>query len=236
MKQAMKYLIFVLIFVASSCNVVASKPVHVIITAGQSNTDGRTSNKDLPDYIKALAKDTAEYSEGAYSCCQIAQNDPDGKFIPFWPRAARSERNSLWAYDAVTYYWLEQLLKDKFYVIKWAVGGTSIAPNYDSVKGRYWSADSEWLSQTESTSKGGRSLLLSFIQEIDICIDQTLSKLEEGYHIDAFLWHQGESDQRKGKDYYDNLKAVVTYVRTHLSQKTGKDYSCLLYTSDAADD
>ena len=30
-----------------------------------------------------------------------------------------------------------------------------------------------------------------------------------------------------GKDYYDNLKAVVTYVRTHLSQKTGKDYSKL---------
>ena len=54
---------------------------------------------------------------------------------------------------------------------------------------------------------------MSFIQEIDICIDQTLSKLEEGYQIDAFLWHQGESDQRKGKDYYDNLKAVVTYVR-----------------------
>ena len=51
MKQAMKYLIFVLIFVASSCNVVASKPVHVIITAGQSNTDGRTSNKDLPYHI-----------------------------------------------------------------------------------------------------------------------------------------------------------------------------------------
>ncbi len=51
--------------------------------------------------------------------------------------------------------------------------------------------------------------------------------MEEGYQIDAFLWHQGESDQRKGKDYYDNLKAVVTYVRTHLSQKTGKDYSKL---------
>ena len=58
---------FILLFIlaVSSCYVAASKPVHVIITAGQSNTDGRTSNKDLPDYIKALAKDTVEYSEGA---------------------------------------------------------------------------------------------------------------------------------------------------------------------------
>ena len=54
---------FILLFIlaVSSCYVAASKPVHVIITAGQSNTDGRTSNKDLPDYIKALAKDTVEY-------------------------------------------------------------------------------------------------------------------------------------------------------------------------------
>ena len=136
MKKVMMYSILLFILVVSSCHVAVSKPVHVIIAAGQSNTDGRTSNKDLPDYIKALAKDTVEYSEGAYPYCRIAQNDPDGKFIPFWPRAARSERNNLWAYDAVTYYWLEQLLKDKFYVIKWAVGGTSIAPNYDSEVGR----------------------------------------------------------------------------------------------------
>ena len=59
----MKHLIFSLIFAVSSCYMAASKPVHVIITAGQSNTDGRTSNKDLPDYIKALAKDTVEYSD-----------------------------------------------------------------------------------------------------------------------------------------------------------------------------
>ena len=43
----------------------------------------------------------------------------------------------------------------------------------------------------------------------------------------AFLWHQGESDHAHGDKYYENLKAVVTYVRNHLSEKTGKDYSNL---------
>lgn len=40
----------------------------------------------------------------------------------------------MWAFDAVTYYWLEQLLQEKFYVVKWAVGGTSIAPDYNASK------------------------------------------------------------------------------------------------------
>lgn len=40
-------LILILIFAAVSLNTMASNPVHVIITAGQSNTDGRTPNEDL---------------------------------------------------------------------------------------------------------------------------------------------------------------------------------------------
>lgn len=225
----MSKLYLLLLFLFCSLNLVArnGQPVHVIITAGQSNTDGRTSNRDLPEYIKAFSSDTVAYSEGAYKYCHIAQNDAEGLFVPFWPRASRNGNNHLWAYDAVVYYELEQMLKEKFYVIKWAVGGTSIAPSSHSPKGRYWSADAKWLSQTCATSEGGNSLLLSFIREIDVCIDHTLSKLKEGYRIDAFLWHQGESDYRQGKAYYGNLKALVAYVRSYLSKKTGEDYSNL---------
>ena len=223
----MKNLILIFIFATVSLNMAASSPTHVIITAGQSNTDGRTPNEDLPAYIKALATDTAGYAEGAYRYCQIAQNDAEGRFVPFWPRAMRSGKSNMWAFDAVTYYWLEQLLQEKFYVVKWAVGGTSVAPDYNVPKGRFWSANPEWLAQTKATSERGNSLLLSFIQEIDVCIDRTLSRLKDGYQIDAFLWHQGESDYAKSKDYYNNLKAVVAYVRAHLTEKTGKDYSRL---------
>lgn len=223
----MKHLILAFIFAAIGWNVAASNPKHVIITAGQSNTDGRTPNEDLPAYIKVLATDTVGYARGAYRYCRIAQNDAEGNFVPFWPKAMRNGKNNMWAFDAVAYYGLEQLLQEEFYVIKWAVGGTSIAPNYNAPKGRFWSADPRWLAQVKSTSDGGNSLLLSFIQEIDVCIDRTLSRLEEGYQIDAFLWHQGESDHAKGKEYYDNLKTLVNYVRTHLTEKTGKDYSRL---------
>ena len=98
-----------LIGVLGSClNVAAQHPVHVLITAGQSNTDGRVPNEELPAYLKALSTDTVHFAEGAYRYCKIAQNDVNGKFIPFWPRATRNGKQNLWAYDAVTYYELEQ--------------------------------------------------------------------------------------------------------------------------------
>lgn len=201
-------------------------PAHVIITAGQSNTDGRVPNKQLPAYIKALATDKTNFNKGAYKYCRINQNSNSGSFTPFYPKGRITE--GLWAYDAVTYYWLGQSFLQPFYVIKYAVGGTSIQyPKTMSQKGRYWSADPDFLSKTTSYEKGGHSLLLSFTDAIDEAIDNTLSKLKGGYQIDAFLWHQGESDGKYDDKYYENLKEVVAYVRKHLTEKTGKDYTNL---------
>ena len=197
----------------------AQEPAHVVIVAGQSNTDGRTPIADLPEYIKSMGIDSTGFSKGAYRYCKISQNRVDGKFVPFWPRHNR------WAYDAVTYYLLEQLYQKDFYVIKWAVGGTSITSENEGSRGGHWSADPKWLAQNTPTAKKGKSLLLSFAQQISNSISKTLSRLPEGYHIDAFLWHQGESDSAYGADYYDNLKNVVAYVRNHLTRKTGVDYS-----------
>lgn len=219
---------FIAILFTTTCHLaLAGGPVHVIITAGQSNTDGRVDNINLPDYIKALSKDTVSFAEGAYKHCKIAQNRTDGQFIPFWPQSTKQPNINKWAYDAVTYYWLEQLLKHDFYVIKWAVGGTGIAPNPQSANGRYWSAAPDWLAKNKASSEAGKSLLLSFTGAIDSCIDRTLSQLPQGYQIDAFLWHQGESDKGKGDQYYENLKTVVAYVRHHLTRKTGRDYTRL---------
>ena len=197
----------------------AQEPAHVVIVAGQSNTDGRTPIADLPEYIKSMGIASTGFSKGAYRYCKISQNRVDGKFVPFWPRHNR------WAYDAVTYYLLEQLYQKDFYVIKWAVGGTSITSENEGSRGGHWSADPKWLAQNTPTAKKGKSLLLSFAQQISNSISKTLSRLPEGYHIDAFLWHQGESDSAYGADYYDNLKNVVAYVRNHLTRKTGVDYS-----------
>lgn len=206
---------------------VAGRPARVIITAGQSNTDGRCPNTELPAYIKALAKDTVTFQRGAYNFCHISQNRTDGKFDRFWPKATKQGVENSWAYDAVTYLWLDQMVRDPFYVIKWAVGGTSIAYNKNSQKGTYWSADEKWLEHTRSTADGGQSLLLSLTQQIDACIDSTFSTLKDGYQVDALLWHQGESDYKQGKAYYENLKSVFAHIRRHLTEKTGKDYSSL---------
>lgn len=172
--------LLILFILAFSCNCMAgnNEPAHVIITAGQSNTDGRVPNDRLPDYIKTMATDTA-FTAGAYKYCKIAQNRTDGKFRPFWPKSKRRAKPNTWGYDAVTYYWLEQLWKEPFYVIKWAIGGTSIEPSTTSDKSVHWSANPEWLANNAATSEKGRSLLLSFINDIDGCIDNTLSKLKK---------------------------------------------------------
>ena len=61
-----------------------------------------------------------------------------------------------------------------------------------------------------------------------MCIDKTLSRLKDGYQIDAIsLASRGKVIMTKSKDYYRNLKTMVAYVRMHLTRKTGKDYSRL---------
>lgn len=222
--------IFGLLFLALSrgeCTTQQSndQPVRVFITAGQSNTDGRVNNKNLPDYIKAKATDTVEYKSGQYRFCKIVQNKMDGQFVPYWPKGRITD--GLWTYDAIAYHWIEEAIQEDFYVVKYAVGGTSIQFPNDSAKGRFWSAEPKWIANTASYEKKGNSLLLSFTDAIDEAIDQTLSKIERGYRIEAFLWHQGESDARYAAKYYDNLKGVIAHVRRHLTKKTGQDYSGL---------
>ena len=41
------------------------EPVVVILTAGQSNTDGRVDNEDLPDYIKRDGYQYYQWSFGS---------------------------------------------------------------------------------------------------------------------------------------------------------------------------
>ena len=142
---------------------------HVFITAGQSNTDGRVRNIDLPDYIKIHSTDTVNYTSGEYPYCRIIQNSTDGKFKPFWPKGRL--KDGLWAYDAVTYKMIENALNEPFYVIKWAVGGTSIAFPVDTVRGKYWSADKEWLKNTcsseDTVSTQNASLMNRFLAMLE---------------------------------------------------------------------
>lgn len=216
MKKTILLLIVLLFTLHLSAQSEKNEPATVLITAGQSNTDGRVPNTQLPEYI---LQNKYTYCQWCYGSAGKIQTNG---FETFWPRIVHPERPDRWAYDAVTYYWLEQALQKKFYVIKWSLGGTAIDTRNSSTSHKYWSAEPTWIAANHSTLTGGKSLLRSFTEEITLCIDNTLSKLPQGYEIKAFLWHQGESDRHQGAAYYKNLKKVVAYVRNFLVRKTGE--------------
>jgi hypothetical protein len=207
-----------------ACSGVSAKkrPVAVIITAGQSNTDGRVNNEELPDYIKRHGYRHCLWSYGSDTI------SGGGRFERFWPRVAKPDNTARWGYDAVVYYLIDRQVRRDFYVIKESLGGTAIDTACTSTNGMYWSASPEFLASTAASDKGGKSLLKAFTGNIGACIDNQLSHLKGGYEVKAFLWHQGESDKKMAGNYYDNLKAVVAYVRSYLVRKTGdKRYASL---------
>ena len=185
----------------------------VILTAGQSNADGRVPLTDLPEELKEYSYCQWSYGSGNFETAT-------GKFSPFSPRVAKSKIENSWGFDAVVYKKLEQLFQRPFYVIKHTDGGTAIDPSCkSSTHGLYWSADTAFLNHTTSASHGGKSLLKAFERQIDDC----LPNLPKNYDIKCLIWHQGESDQQAADRYYDNLKAVIHHVREHLVQVTGKE-------------
>lgn len=197
-------------------------PANVIIVAGQSNTDGRVSNDDLPDYIKQNGYKHCWWSYGSDTI------SGGGRFERFWPRVAKPDNHERWGYDAIVYYLLDQQSKRDFYIIKESLGGTAIDTACSSNNGMYWNASEEYLASTAAADKGGKSLLKAFTENIGACIDNVLAHHKGGYKIRAFLWHQGESDKKMAAHYQDNLKKVVVYVRAYLVEKTGnKDYANL---------
>ena len=204
-----------LILLAALCCVVSSwaRPrVPVILTAGQSNADGRVPLSELPDEMRNFQYCQWSYGSGDFETAT-------GQFSPFSPRVAKPKIEESWGFDAVVYHKLESLWQRPFYVIKHTDGGTAIDPSCkSSTHGLFWSADTAFLNKTESASHGGKSLLKAFEQQIDDC----LPNLPKNYDIKVLLWHQGESDQKAADRYYENLKAVINHIRQHLVAVTGK--------------
>lgn len=192
----------------------ARERIPVFIVAGQSNTDGRVPNRQLPAYVRANGY------RHAYWCYNNGWYSSQGRFERFWPRIYNSDDSCKWAYDAITYYYLDKSMGRDFYVIKESRGGTAISLRCPSDHGMYWSASPDYLRSTQATDQGGKSLLKALCENIDRCIDQSLAKKGK-LDIKALIWHQGESDRRDDSLYYENLKAVVAYVRQHVADKTG---------------
>lgn len=200
--------------------------VPVFLTAGQSNTAGRCMNENLPDYIKTLGSENSgayQYCNWSYTNGSTRKEESEGVFRKFWPEMESAGTPGRFAYDAIVYYWLEQALQKDFYVVKHAMGGTSIDPTCTSTNDYHWSADATWLAEHAScNTDGGTSMLKAFCDNIGASLD-ALTTDGKAYDIKAMIWHQGESDRSgTGPDnYHDNLQAVVQYVRDYLVTKTG---------------
>lgn len=221
------------LFACLTLSAYAGKPVTVIITAGQSNTAGRCYNDSLPEYIKAL-DGKYKYCQWSYTNGRTRKADKEGEFRLFWPEMeGRGKGAWRFAYDAITYYLVEQALQQPFYVIKQAEGGTSIDPACRSTNNHHWSADVAFLDSTTSVNLDGLSLLKAFESNIDKSIDALKAQGLEP-DIKCMLWHQGESDRGKAANYYVNLKAMVAHIRQHLVEKTGnKKYAYLPFLCGA---
>lgn len=231
MKKLLSVLLSMLLTISASA---ATK--KLFLTGGQSNTDGRLYAATLPSYLQsananALVSYHAPYSEGRL-----------GVFYPYFPTSDGTGQPGRWAYDAVTYYYIGQALNETFYVAKTSYGGTSIAPSVNNSPsghdnawlggygaGYHWSADPTFLAATakagttfvnDDVTYDGQSMLLSWIANIDAAIDAIEAQGDE-VDIKAIIWHQGESDKNAAGSYYNNLKAMVAYVRNRLVTKTG---------------
>lgn len=201
----------------------AGRKVAVILVAGQSNADGRVPLSDLPAELNDYRYCLWSYGSGDFETAT-------GEFSPFRPRVAKPKIEGSWGFDAVVYKRLETLWQRPFYVIKHTDGGTAIDPKCkQSTHGLFWSADTAFLNRTASASHGGKSLLKAFCRQIDDALahlpkkaGHSKARAGKDYDIKCLIWHQGESDQKAADRYYDNLKAVIAYIRHHLAESTGK--------------
>lgn len=194
--------------------------VPVILTAGQSNTDGRIDATELPETYTGLTNCLWSYANAQISPAGTFNNKvfEIGDFTAYTPT---SDTGTQWAYDAVVYDQIGKQLGSNFYVIKQSKGNTGISPASGGC-GLFWSANPLWMSRTTSANEGGLSLLKALCDHIDA----SLEKLPSGKTADIkfLMWHQGEGDGNgsQGPVYYSQLKAVINHVRNHLAAKNAK--------------
>ncbi len=231
MKKLLSVLLSMLLTISASA---ATK--KLFLTGGQSNTDGRLYAATLPSYLQAANNYCLASNQWPYEEARL------GTFYPYYPTSGTTGQYSRWAYDAVTYYYIGQALQETFYVAKTSYGGTSIDPSVSNSggtvndkpfvggygSGYHWSADPTFLAATgiaganfekDATTYTGQSMLKAWIANIDAAIDAIEAQGDE-VDIKAIIWHQGESDKNAAGSYYNNLKAMVAYVRNHLVTKT----------------
>jgi len=172
-----------------SLSIFAKDPIRVIIVAGQSNADGRAETKDIPKEVDLDFEDFYFFhgnaSGNAHESC------PSNKLIKLKPGSGslHKGKNHFGIEIGIALHLKKVYPGEKFYIIKYAKGGSSLYTDWNLEKGPH-------LEKFRTTVENG-------LKEIK----------KEGYQpeIRAFTWHQGESDSKpeRAEKYGEKLSAFL---------------------------
>lgn len=207
--------------------------VPVIITAGQSNTDGRGYQSNQPRALKQAVGENGVpnilWSYGNPSGWQ--HTGGLGNLVPFIPASESMTGVSVgrWGYDAMVYLNVAKTLSDdqKLFVIKESAGGSSLATGIYSAGGRRWCVEPTFLDtagiagglQRTASGRGGLALAPALTANIRASIRNIVS---QGYipEIKCILWHQGETDhpEKAAQMYEQNITELIAYLREAIGE------------------
>ena len=172
-----------------SFSILAGEPIRVIIVAGQSNADGRAESSDIPKDVN-LNFDNFYFYHGNASG-NAHESCPSNKLITLKPGSGSlyKGKNHFGIEIGMAITLRDKFPGEKFFIIKYAKGGSSLFTDWDLKKGPH-------LEKFRQTVKNGLNAIKA-----------------KGYdpEIRSFTWHQGESDSKaeRAEQYGEKLTAFL---------------------------
>ena len=187
--------VLVAALVLGSQSVCIGENYDVYLFAGQSNMDGR----GLASELSAAQREPMKQAIMFY---RNPKTDGEG-WQPLSPKFSLAPKKYKGETFGMEMGFAQTMLKanpnTKLALIKGSEGGTNLRK--------------DWKPGTKGDSASQGPLYREFIKTIQMATDK-LTKRGDTYTIRGFLWHQGESDSKKGaKQYQDRLTKLIDRIR-----------------------
>ena len=187
--------VLVAALVLGSQSVCIGENYDVYLFAGQSNMDGR----GLASELSAAQREPMKQAIIFY---RNPKTDGEG-WQPLSPKFSLAPKKYKGETFGMEMGFAQTMLKanpnTKLALIKGSEGGTNLRK--------------DWKPGTKGDSASQGPLYREFIKTIQMATDK-LTKRGDTYTIRGFLWHQGESDSKKGaKQYQDRLTKLIDRIR-----------------------
>ncbi|MCM8541308.1 MAG: hypothetical protein NE328_13635 [Lentisphaeraceae bacterium] len=179
----------------------AREPIRTIIVSGQSNSDGRAETADIPKDTD-LNFDNFYFYHGNASG-NAHESCPSNELITLRPGSGSlyEGKNHFGIEIGTAMILREKFPNEKFLIIKYAKGGSSLFTDWDLKKGPH-------LKKLRETVAGAYKAIR-----------------ENGYEPDlrVFLWHQGESDSKEDRvgTYKEKLTLFLKQMKKDFSSTMG---------------